>query len=649
MACPVATNAPIAVLLLVLLSLHCISQPVLTHRGFLLDTARCFFPKSRIKLMLDMMQNASMNVFHWHLTDNEGFRVEWKRDGGALSSLYGRKIYSHSDISEIIRYAQARGNTHTGRRAPSTINNEASAGIDVIPEIDSPGHVYPFSLVYPEYMLPGHPDNFDLSGIRDVNELRWDLFHEMYPNFTSKYVHFGHDEIANNATEVQKSLDFVETVAQSLNRRPMIWNDPITKQGLAVSLNFTIQAWKGDAKFMQTILSAGYQTIISDWQYWYVGSGGSGPNGWYKHPASSYTFPTRHESNIIGAELCWWTEETDKPNQDLKWLHDAMMDAGRTMWCYKNPSCGPKTSPKTTKKRVSTSGLPRRTKRTTHTSKVSPTPHARTPPVSSTPSHTLSTPSTAAAAQKRPSATHTASHVPPTPSASSPLTSPAPPSRPASPSAASYSPAPNPPHPTGTTKGHRRATTPLVEVARHGTQPVTLKNMIRTPASHTATASAIKPSALAPGTDTIPPEPPSATPKTKKRIVTTTQVLQPWSRKDVRRQKTVTATALPTTGRLVGQAPLTRRSMVATAYTTGRRHITGTVPASGSDVAVSGVPSVVMSDMFMTFMAVSTVVASIVAIIATCYACCCSPQRRSQRSTVYGTGIHPREQEEPVF
>ncbi|SPQ92919.1 unnamed protein product (mitochondrion) [Plasmodiophora brassicae] len=237
-----------AIALLFALFDHSASQPVLTHRGFMLDTARCFFPKSRIKLMLDMMKNASMNVFHWHMTDNEGFRIQWNRDNGALSSHYVPDIYSHAEIKEIIDYAQARG-------------------IDVIPEIDSPAHVYPFSLEYPECMLQGEPDNFELSTSPDVNDLRWDLFHEIYPNFTSKYVHFGHDEIGNRATEVQKSLDFVQTVAQSLHRRPIIWNDPITRQGLAVSRNFTIQAWKGDAASMQSILSAGYQTIISDWNY----------------------------------------------------------------------------------------------------------------------------------------------------------------------------------------------------------------------------------------------------------------------------------------------------------------------------------------------------------------------------------------------
>ena len=134
-------------------------EPRFTYRGFMLDVARHFFTVEEVKRMLDVMSYYKMNRFHWHLTDDQGWRVEIKQYPklttiGATASncyvtdleygpywtnqVYGPYFYTQEQIKDVVAYAKERH-------------------IEVIPEVDMPGHFVAAMASYPEYCC--HPES----------------------------------------------------------------------------------------------------------------------------------------------------------------------------------------------------------------------------------------------------------------------------------------------------------------------------------------------------------------------------------------------------------------------------------------------------------------------------------------------------------
>ena len=126
-------------------------QPRFGWRGMMLDESRHFFGKEKVKQMIDMMALHKVNIFHWHLSDDPGWRIEIKKyplltKVGAIGCESNPEapaaFYSQKDIKEIVAYAQERF-------------------IEIIPEIDMPGHARAANRAYPEFCGGGserHPD-----------------------------------------------------------------------------------------------------------------------------------------------------------------------------------------------------------------------------------------------------------------------------------------------------------------------------------------------------------------------------------------------------------------------------------------------------------------------------------------------------------
>ena len=115
-------------------------QPRYGWRGFMLDESRHFFGKEKVKQYLDIMASLRMNIFHWHLTDEPGWRIEIKKypkltSVGAIGNWHDpeapAKFYTQEEIKEIVAYAAERH-------------------IMVVPEFDMPGHATAVSRSYPE-------------------------------------------------------------------------------------------------------------------------------------------------------------------------------------------------------------------------------------------------------------------------------------------------------------------------------------------------------------------------------------------------------------------------------------------------------------------------------------------------------------------
>lgn len=180
-------------------------KPLSKWRGFMLDESRHFFGKKVVKEILDQMARLKLNRFHWHLTDEPGWRIEIKKYplltliggiGNFDDDLAAAQYYTQEDIREIVAYAKERQ-------------------IEVIPEIDMPGHATAANKAYPEFSGGGtdkHPDFTFNPGKEETYGYLTDILREIAVLFPSNKMHLGGDEVSfgieswNKIPEVKKLM-----------------------------------------------------------------------------------------------------------------------------------------------------------------------------------------------------------------------------------------------------------------------------------------------------------------------------------------------------------------------------------------------------------------------------------------------------------
>lgn len=248
--------------------------PRFVWRGVLLDSSRHFLSVATLKRQLDAMAAAKYNILHWHLTDDQGWRMEFKAYPKLHEQASDGEYYSQDDIREVVAYAQQRG-------------------IHVLPEIDVPGHASAIALVYPELMSAPGPYTKEirwgvhkptLNPINDsVYEFIDSLMTEVRALFPFEYVHIGGDEVDpehwNSNAEIQafmkeNNLEDHRALQAWFNRRvvnileqhqrKMIGWDEIQHPDLP--RNIAIQSWQGPDAVSDAV-SHGFQAILSTGYY----------------------------------------------------------------------------------------------------------------------------------------------------------------------------------------------------------------------------------------------------------------------------------------------------------------------------------------------------------------------------------------------
>jgi hexosaminidase len=271
-------------------------EPRFRWRGFMLDVSRHFFSKAEIKRVLDAMALHKLNTFHWHLTDDQGWRVEikkyprltelgaWRKDIGfklepSASTAYGPDgryggYYSQDDIREIVAHAQARH-------------------ITIVPEIEMPGHASAALAAYPEFGCTGGPHSTDggagvfagvfCAGREESFAFLQDVLEEVSGLFPGQYIHIGGDEVpkqnwrecarcqARRSTEGLKNERelqsyFVQRIGEFLGargRRLIGWSE-IREGGLPE--NAALMDWIGGAVEAAT---AGHEVVRASNAYCY--------------------------------------------------------------------------------------------------------------------------------------------------------------------------------------------------------------------------------------------------------------------------------------------------------------------------------------------------------------------------------------------
>lgn len=291
-------------------------SPRFPWRGLLIDVTSHFMPVPVILRTLDTMEAVKLNVFHWHLTDDQGFRVESKvfpklHQLGTENGEY----YTQDDIRRVVAYARDRG-------------------IRIIPEFDMPGHCATWLIGYPELAsAPGPYNIIHTFGIYDpaldpTNEAVYTfidkLIGEMAMLFPDEYLHIGGDEVTykhwkqnpriqafirqqNLRDEPGLQAYFNKRVLPILKKhgKKMAGWDEVLHQNLPRDI--LVQSWR-DHDSLAAAAKQGYKTLLS---FGYYLDHLNLTSTYYSvdplgAPAKSLS--TEQATNVLGGEACMWTE-----------------------------------------------------------------------------------------------------------------------------------------------------------------------------------------------------------------------------------------------------------------------------------------------------------------------------------------------------
>ena len=329
--------------------------PRFGYRGFMLDTSRHFFTVKEIKRVLEVMSYYKMNHFHWHLTDDQGWRIEIKKypkltsigsisensymvdmhEGDYwLNKPYGPYFYTQKDVKDVVEYAKERH-------------------IDIIPEIDMPGHFCAAMASYPEYSctpLGNHQVISNIGGVyNDVMnvanpaavQFAKDILTEIMEMFPGEYIHIGGDECPttaweNNAECIAKKKElglnsfrelqshFIKDMANHVKangRKLSVWNEAITANGADTKTmqetGATVFCWVGADGAVSKATQLGMHHIYTPQVPWYInrkqstdpnepigaGNGADNLEAVYKQ-----NVPVHNSQLFDGVQATFWSE-----------------------------------------------------------------------------------------------------------------------------------------------------------------------------------------------------------------------------------------------------------------------------------------------------------------------------------------------------
>lgn len=354
--------------------------PRFAYRGLHLDVARHFFDVPVIKRYIDLMALHKMNTFHWHLTDDQGWRIEIRTYPELTSRGSVRKqtlIGHHHTSNEYdgIPY----GGHYTQDEIREVVAYAASKGITVIPEIDLPGHMLAALTAYPhlgctggpyelwckwgvsdDVLCPGKPETFDfIEGVLD----------EIMELFPSKYIHIGGDECPkvrwgkcpdcqslistlglvdddDHSAEHYLQSYVISRVEKYLNDRGrmIIGWDEILEGGLAP--NSTVMSWHGEAGGLEAARQ-GHDVIMTPNTYYYLdyhqgtdldreplGIGGYLPlKKCYSYEPYVGGMTDEEKSHILGVQANLWTEYIKTEEHIHYMLLPRIAALSEVQWC----------------------------------------------------------------------------------------------------------------------------------------------------------------------------------------------------------------------------------------------------------------------------------------------------------------------------
>jgi hexosaminidase len=306
-------------------------KPRFPWRGLMIDVARHFIPLEVLKRNLDGLEAVKMNVFHWHLSENQGFRAESKKFPKLHTLGSDGLFYTQDEIRDLIAYARDRG-------------------IRVVPEFDMPGHSTAWFVGHPELASAPGPYQIERKwGIFDpamdpTNEKTYkfldDLVAEMTKLFPDHYFHIGGDEVNGKQWDASPKIqEFKKSHALKDNEALQAYFSQriqkiVTKHGKAVvgwdevfipgvPKDIVIQSWRGQESLAKAA-AQGYHGILSNG--YYLDLGWSTARHYAVDPASgpAANLTPDQQHLILGGESCMWAEYVNAENIDSRiWPRNA--------------------------------------------------------------------------------------------------------------------------------------------------------------------------------------------------------------------------------------------------------------------------------------------------------------------------------------
>ena len=322
------------------------TQPF-AHRGFMLDVSRHFMPVPEIRRLLAAAACCGINRMHWHLTDDQGWRLEILKYprltetgafrgathfGGVSETENNCGYYTQQEVRELVAYA-------------------ASLGIGVIPEIEIPGHAAAMLAAYPEFgcrrVRPGRPEEeaadrpYDYhvrvsggifpdlvcAGKKETLRFLKDILDEVISLFPFPMVHIGGDEALKvhwrrcpdcrrrmrkhglgSEDELQRWLVLkIGEYLHSRGRETIVWNDVL--DGGFLPDYFIVQQWLGNEDKIPEWIARGGRVICSDTRCWYFDYpyGAIDVSKIWQFPRIP-AYAENHEEQLLGLEAPLWTE-----------------------------------------------------------------------------------------------------------------------------------------------------------------------------------------------------------------------------------------------------------------------------------------------------------------------------------------------------
>ena len=331
--------------------------PRFEWRGMMLDCSRQFFDKQTVKNYIDWLAAHKMNVFHWHLTDDNGWRAEiksmpdltlkgaWRGPGEVLLPSYGSGdkryggFYTQEDMKEVVAYASARG-------------------ISVMPEIEIPGHSRAVTASYPEVgcaitqelkSVQGEVKNVWCVGREENYQILDSIIREVSGIFPFEYIHVAGDEV-NRAnwehcpkcqalmakegfTDSFQLQNYffrrVQAIVDKYHKKTDGWNEIL--KGGEINPNTLISAWQGISYGIESA-KKGYQTIMMPGQYTYFDMAQTENERGHRWAAitdtkRAYSFEPipdneltpEQQRNIKGVQGALWSEYLDRPARIMEY------------------------------------------------------------------------------------------------------------------------------------------------------------------------------------------------------------------------------------------------------------------------------------------------------------------------------------------
>lgn len=308
-----------------------VDGPRFPYRGLLIDTSRHYLPLPVIKNVIDSMTYAKLNVLHWHIVDSQSFPLEIPSYPNLWKGTYSAsERYTMVDAAEIVSYARRRG-------------------INVLAEIDVPGHAGSWGVGYPSlWPSPECKEPLDVSSDFTFQVIDG-ILSDFKKIFNYRYVHLGGDEVDTTCWETTPRVSkwmkehkmngseayqyFVlkaQKIALSHGYDIINWEETFNKFGSKLDRKTVVHNWLGGG-VAELVTAAGLRCIVSNQDKWYLDHLDTTWQEFYSNePLANITNPNQQRL-VLGGEVCMWGEHIDASDiQQTIWPRAAA--AAERLW-----------------------------------------------------------------------------------------------------------------------------------------------------------------------------------------------------------------------------------------------------------------------------------------------------------------------------